>query len=71
MTLKELFEYMNSSREDVELRVDKVDVMPIWPPIKLTDEGLKKFGSVLDMEVENNTVLGGRKGLQGFRGLYE
>lgn len=61
MTLKELFEFMNLNREDVDLRVDKVDVMTIWPPIKLTDEGLKKFGSVLNMEVKNNTVLGNEK----------
>lgn len=61
MTLQGFFDFINANDEDFDLYVDGIGSIAVCAPVKLTYEGKKKFGSVLDMKVENYILFGNDK----------
>lgn len=61
MTLQGFFDFINANEENFDLYVDGIDSIAVCAPVKLTEEGKKKFGSVLDMEVKRYTIMGNDK----------
>lgn len=61
MTLQGFFDFINANEEDFDLYVDGVRGIGVCAPVKLTEEGRKHFGAVLDMEVKRYTIMGNDK----------
>lgn len=61
MTLQGFFDFINANEEEFDLYVAGIDSIAVCAPVKLTEEGKKKFGSVLDMEVKRYTIMGNAK----------
>lgn len=58
MTLRSYLEYINDNNEEATLCLRGIGSIDISSPLLLTEEGEEYFGSVLDMDVYNNTVIG-------------
>lgn len=58
-TLKRFLSALNTLGTTVDMSVDGgFSPIAVVPPVTLTDEGMKRFGKVLRMRVEDNTVIG-------------
>lgn len=71
MTLQGFFDFVNANEEDFDLYVDGIDSIAVCSPAKLTEEGKKHFGSVLDMEVKHYTVIGNDKDYEDLEAYEE
>lgn len=59
LTLKEFFKFITANHEEYDLSVDGFDTsICVSGPIYLSDEAVKRFGSALDLYVEDYVIYG-------------
>ena len=59
MTVKDMLHFSNCQEEDRDIYVDGIDGIAVCGgEIALTSAGMERFGVVLDMEMDGNTIMG-------------
>ena len=62
LTLREMLHFLNCQEEDRDIYVDAMEgadgIAVCGGDIALTHDGFEKFGKVLDMKMDGNTIIG-------------